>query len=71
VGFSKWTVLIGRMGFDTIPSIPDPTLSLNVPRVIRSLNVPRVRLKVVQRYGSTVAPLVGHAGVFASVQFIQ
>jgi len=28
VGFSKWTVLIGRMGFDTIPSIPDPTLSL-------------------------------------------
>ena len=29
MGFSKWTVLIGRMGFDTIPSIPDPTLSLN------------------------------------------
>jgi len=28
VGFSKWTVLIGRTGFDTIPSIPDPTLSL-------------------------------------------
>ena len=28
VGFSKWTVLIGRMGFNIIPSIPDPTLSL-------------------------------------------
>jgi len=28
VGFSKWTVLIGRTGFGTIPSIPDPTLSL-------------------------------------------
>ena len=28
VGFSKWTVLIGRTGFDTISSIPDPTLSL-------------------------------------------
>ena len=28
-GFSKWTVLIGRTGFDTIPSIPDPTLSLS------------------------------------------
>jgi hypothetical protein len=24
----KWTVVIGRTGFDTIPSIPDPTLSL-------------------------------------------
>ena len=29
VGFSKWTVLIGRTGFDTISSIPDPTLNLN------------------------------------------
>ena len=29
VGFSKWTVLIGRTGFDTISSIPDPTLSLS------------------------------------------
>ena len=29
VGFPKWTVLIGRTGFDTIPWIPDPTLSLN------------------------------------------
>jgi len=28
VGLSKWTVLIGRTGFDTISSIPDPTLSL-------------------------------------------
>ena len=28
VGFPKWTFLIGRTGFDTIPSIPDPTLSL-------------------------------------------
>ena len=28
VGFSKWTVLIGRTGFDAISSIPDPTLSL-------------------------------------------
>ena len=28
VGFSKWTVSIGRTGFDTIPSILDPTLSL-------------------------------------------
>jgi hypothetical protein len=28
VGFSKWTVLIGRTGFDTISSLPDPTLSL-------------------------------------------
>jgi len=28
VEFSKWAVLIGRTGFDTIPSIPDPTLSL-------------------------------------------
>ena len=25
--FPKWTVLIGRKGFDTIPLIPDPTLS--------------------------------------------
>ena len=28
VGFYKWTVLIGRTGFDAISSIPDPTLSL-------------------------------------------
>ena len=28
VEFSKWTVLIGRTGFDTILSVPDPTLSL-------------------------------------------
>jgi len=28
VGFSKWTVLIGRTGFDAISSVPDPTLSL-------------------------------------------
>jgi hypothetical protein len=27
VGLLKWTVLIGQTGFDTIPSIPDPTLS--------------------------------------------
>jgi len=27
-GFSKWTVLIGRTGFVTISSLPDPTLSL-------------------------------------------
>jgi len=25
---SKWTILIGQMGFDTTPSIPYPTLSL-------------------------------------------
>ena len=30
-GSSKWTVLIGRTGFDTIPSIPEPTLSLSSP----------------------------------------
>jgi len=29
VGFPKCTVLIGRTGFDTIPSVPDPTLSEN------------------------------------------
>ena len=28
VGFPNWTVLIGRKGFDTICSIPDPTLIL-------------------------------------------
>jgi len=28
VACSKWTVLIGRAGFNTIPSLPDPTLSL-------------------------------------------
>jgi hypothetical protein len=28
VQLSKWTVLIGRTGFDTMYSIPDPTLSL-------------------------------------------
>ena len=28
VGISKWAVLIGRTGFDTIHSIPDQTLSL-------------------------------------------
>ena len=28
VGFSKWAVVIGRTGFGTISSIPDPTLSL-------------------------------------------
>jgi len=28
VGFSKWTVLIGRTGFDTITSVPDQTLNL-------------------------------------------
>ena len=28
MGFSKWTVLIGRTGFGTISSISDPTLSL-------------------------------------------
>ena len=28
VEFYKWTVLIGRRGFGTISSIPDPTLSL-------------------------------------------
>jgi len=26
--FSKWTVLIGRTGFDTMASIPDPTLNV-------------------------------------------
>jgi len=31
VGFPKWTVLIGGTGFDTIHSIPDPTLGLNHP----------------------------------------
>jgi len=30
---SKWTVLIGRTGFDAICSIPDPTLSLKSPLV--------------------------------------
>jgi hypothetical protein len=29
-GILKWTALIGRTEFDTIPSIPDPTLSLNI-----------------------------------------
>ena len=29
VGFWKWTVLIGRKGFNTRYSIPDPTLSLS------------------------------------------
>ena len=29
MGFSNWTVLIGRTGFDTILSVPDLTLSLN------------------------------------------
>ena len=33
VGFPKWTVLIGRTGFDTIPSMPDPTLSLRGTRL--------------------------------------
>ena len=28
VGFSKWAVLIGRTGLDTISSIPNSTLSL-------------------------------------------
>ena len=28
VGFSKWTVMIGRTGLDTMSSIPEPTLSL-------------------------------------------
>jgi len=28
VGFSKWAALIGRTGYDTTSSIPDPTLSL-------------------------------------------
>ena len=28
--FSKWTVVIGRTGFGTISSLPDPTLSLRV-----------------------------------------
>jgi hypothetical protein len=28
-GFSKWRVMIGRAGFVTISSIPDPTLSFN------------------------------------------
>ena len=28
MGLSEWTVLIGRTGFDTISSIPNPTLSL-------------------------------------------
>jgi hypothetical protein len=31
VGFQKCTVLIGRTGFDTIPSMPDPTLSFSQP----------------------------------------
>jgi hypothetical protein len=31
VGFTKWIVLIGRTGFDTMPSIPDPTLSFRRP----------------------------------------
>ena len=26
VGFSEWTVVIGRTRFDTIPSVLDPTL---------------------------------------------
>ena len=29
VGFPKMTVLIGRTGFDTMYSIPDPTLSFS------------------------------------------
>ena len=29
VRFSEWTVLIGRTGFGTIPSISDPTMSLS------------------------------------------
>jgi len=30
VGFLKWTVLIGRTGFDTIYSTPSPTVSLTI-----------------------------------------
>jgi len=33
VGCSKWTVLIGRTGVDTILSVPYPTLSLKVIEV--------------------------------------
>jgi hypothetical protein len=36
VGFSKWTVLIGRTGFDTTSSIPDPTLSLITQNLYRN-----------------------------------
>ena len=32
MGFSKWTVVIGRTGFVTISSLPDPTLSLSQKR---------------------------------------
>ena len=28
-GLLLWTVLIGRMGFDTISSLPNPILSMN------------------------------------------
>ena len=39
MGFPKWNVLIGRAGFDTIPSIPDPTLSLtSVPMTWRAIS---------------------------------
>ena len=34
VEFSKWTVLICRAGFVAISSIPDPTLSLRIGRVL-------------------------------------
>jgi hypothetical protein len=34
VGFSKRRVLIGRTGFDTVLSIPDPTLSLSYNHVV-------------------------------------
>jgi hypothetical protein len=45
VGFSKWTVLIGRTGFDTISSIPDPTPSLKrgANRVGARLSCPEAR----------------------------
>ena len=39
MGFSKGTVLIGRTGSDTIPSIPDPTLNRE-NRLKRALGAP-------------------------------
>jgi hypothetical protein len=50
VGVPKWTVLIGRTGFDTMYSIPDPTLGLNIAGFTHTCRQTRDRGRCLRAY---------------------